>query len=87
MMDAARKRTICARKYYGFRDRTRQRNHCNVQPKHLAQLGGKPKIEAGDFDLTLVTDAEELLLAQECNIDDVKNMIAITNCDLLGQEK
>ena len=32
MLDAVRKRTICARTYFNFKDKTGQRNHCNVRP-------------------------------------------------------
>lgn len=82
MLDGASKRTICDSAFKGFKCRNKHDRHVLIKPRSLARVDGKPKIEAGDFNLTLVADAEELILSQECNVDDVASLICITTANL-----
>ena len=84
---AANKRTICDRRYSGFAMKTGQGEHRNVKPGSLPMVRGKPLVEdAPDGALTLLTEAEELLLDRQCSLG-VENLVAITTYDLLNCEQ
>ena len=88
MSAATNKRTICKRKYSGFVTKSGRGVHTLIKPSSLPIYGDKPLLQdTEDVDLTLITEAEELLLDRQCNIDDVANLVAITTYDLLTCEQ